>query len=228
MTPFQQIALLLLVVWFLLVVVRFRRSMAVLIGGLVVVGLFTLAALLHGDVSLQTLGLGASFDWFPVMVIALIWLGLMLVYSPLADRLASRWFAQPPSLGAFRALKRSWINLIAGIAAAWLLGGFLEELIARGILLQSINAAASPWLAAPLAAGIAIAISAAGAGLMHLYQGPRAALIIAQLSILFGVLFVLTGYNLWAVIVCHGLYDTIAFIHFATQKSKWSKGEGDT
>jgi hypothetical protein len=27
---------------------------------------------------------------------------------------------------------------------------------------------------------------------------------------------------LWAVMVCHGMYDTIAFVRFATKKSKYS------
>jgi membrane protease YdiL (CAAX protease family) len=57
---------------------------------------------------------------------------------------------------------------------------------------------------------------------IHLYQGPRAAATVAQLSALFGVLFVIDGYNLWAVIFCHGLYDTIAFVRFAAKKSKYS------
>jgi membrane protease YdiL (CAAX protease family) len=58
---------------------------------------------------------------------------------------------------------------------------------------------------------------------MHSYQGPRAMLLITQLSLLLGVLFVVSGYNLWAVMLCHGLYDSIAFIKFATKKSKYSQ-----
>jgi membrane protease YdiL (CAAX protease family) len=50
----------------------------------------------------------------------------------------------------------------------------------------------------------------------------RAAIIITQLSILFGVLFVASGFNLWPVILCHGVYDTVAFIRFATKKSKYA------
>ncbi len=56
------------------------------------------------------------------------------------------------------------------------------------------------------------------AGLVHLYQGPRGAVIVAPLS----VLFVLSGSNLWTVILCHGLYDTVAFVRFARGKSKYS------
>jgi hypothetical protein len=76
----------------------------------------------------------------------------------------------------------------------------------------------APWLIPRLAAGVAVCIAASGAGAVHRYQGPRAVLIIAQLSVLFGILLVVSGYNLWAVMLCHGLQDTIAFIRYARRK----------
>jgi membrane protease YdiL (CAAX protease family) len=161
-------------------------------------------------------------SWLRTVVFALAGLGFMLAFSPLADLLASRWFSKPPTLQAFGAIQQSRLKLIAGILAAWVLGGILEELVARGIVLGSVVSLLTPSPGASVAAGIAIFIAGLGAGLMHLYQGPRAVVIVTQLSILFGFLFVVSGYNLWAVIICHGLYDTIAFIRFATKKSKYS------
>jgi uncharacterized protein len=149
------------------------------------------------------------------------WLALMLACSPLADIVATRLVDEPPRLGAFRGLQQSRSRLVAGIVIAWVLGGFLEELIFRAIVLRSIEALLSVWLVKAMAAGIAICTAGAGAGLLHLYQGLRAAIIVTQLSILFGVLFVLTRYNLWAVNLCHGLYDTIAFVRFAKRKSRY-------
>jgi len=121
---------------------------------------------------------------------AILWMGLILVCSLLADRLATSLYKKPPTLEAFRAIQQSSGRLIAGIAAAWLLGGFLEE-IARGIVLRSFQLLLAARLPASLAAAVAICIGAIGAGLMHIYQGPRAVLITTQLSILFGLLFVL-------------------------------------
>jgi len=221
MTPFQLTALLLTVLW-LVLVVRLRRSNLVLMAGLAALGVFTLASLALGWVTPDGLGLGPVDPWWATAVWALAGLVVTLAYSPLADRLASRWFQQPPNLAAFMAIQQSKAKLAAGILAAWLLGGFLEELIARGVVLKSV-AAGLAGLPAPLAAGVAVVLAAAGAGLMHLYQGPRGAAIIAQISLLFGLLFVLSGYNLWAVMLCHGLYDTIAFIRFANRQSKYSK-----
>ena len=42
------------------------------------------------------------------------------------------------------------------------------------------------------------------------------------LSALLGVLMVVSGHNLWAVILCHGLYDTVAFIRYATGRSRYA------
>jgi membrane protease YdiL (CAAX protease family) len=171
---------------------------------------------------MQHFGLSAPASWLSTIAFALAWLVLMLVASPLADKIATRLVAAPPSLEAFRGLQQSRTKLVIGIILAWVLGGFLEELVFRGIILQWIQARLSAWLAAPAATGIAVCAAAVGAGIIHRYQGQRAAIIVTQLSILFGLLFVVSGRNLWTVMLCHGLYDTIAFIRFANRKSKYS------
>jgi membrane protease YdiL (CAAX protease family) len=228
MTQFQQRALVLITIWILVVGVHFRRSTPVLIGGLLAVALYATIEVVRGTVSISELGLiGGEMSWLWTFAYALVWLVLMLAYGPLADRIATRIVATPPTLGAFRAIQQSRAKLIAGIVVAWILGGFLEELVFRGIVLKSVELLAWDWVAGPTGIVIAICVAAAGAGVIHLYQGPRAAIIITQLSVLFGVLFVISGYNLWAVMLCHGMYDTIAFIRFANKKSKYSKLDSD-
>jgi len=126
-------------------------------------------------------------------------------------------------LGAFKALQQSLPKLLAGIVIAWVLGGILEELVLRGIVEQAVEGLGAQVLPPPLAADQGIAAAAGAAAILHLYQGLRAVIIISQLSVLFGLVFVLSGHNLWAVILCHGLYDTIAFVRFATGTSRYSK-----
>jgi len=227
MTPFQKHAVLLIAIWLLMVVVRFRRSKLVLIGGLFGVGLYTLIALVRNDVSMQKIGLSIPASRLSTIGFAVAWLGLMLAYSPLADSVATRWVDKPPTLDAFRVLQQSKAKLFLGIVA-WVLGGFLEELAFRGIIVSSMEALALPWLAKPVATAIAVGTAAAGAGLIHSYQGLRAVIIVAQLSVLFGVLFVVSRHNLWAVVLCHGLYDTAAFIRFANKTSKYSNIDPDS
>jgi membrane protease YdiL (CAAX protease family) len=227
MTTFQHTGLLLIAIWLGIVGIRFRRSTIVLVGGLFAIGFYTAVALARGIVSADELGLGMPGRPFVTIGLALVWWGLMLAYSPIADRLATRWFAEPPTLQSFRAIQQSTMKLVAGILVAWVLGGILEELAFRGIVLRSIELWLRAWLGVPIAAACAVWLAASGAGIIHIYQGSRAVAIIVQLSVLFGVLFVISGYNLWAVILCHGLYDTVAFIRFANKKSKYSNLEGD-
>ncbi len=223
MTSFQLIALLMIGVWFIAVGVRYRRPTVILIIGLFVLGIYTLMAYTMGEVSKAELGLGKPSSWLLTVLYALGGLVAALAYSPLADRLASRLYPKPPTLDVFGSIQNSWLNLTIGIIIAWLLGGVLEELIARGIVLMSLSGWLSNYVGTPLATGIAILAAALGAGAMHLYQGQRGMTIIAQISLIFGVVFVISGYNLWAVMICHGLYDTIAFIRFAQKKSKYSQ-----
>jgi hypothetical protein len=213
-------------VWLAAVGFRFRRSTPVLVGGLVAVGLYVLVAALLGWTGPGELGLATAPNLW-IAGLTLVWLLLMLALSPLADRIATALVAAPPNLGAFKAIQQSRTKLLIGIAVAWLLGGLLEELVFRGLVLRAVEAGAMAWLPAPAATGVAIGAAALGARVIHLYQGPRAALIILQLSMLFGLLFVLSGYNLWSVVVCHGLYDTVAFIRFAMGRSKYSKPADD-
>ena len=222
MPPFQPTVLVLIALWLAAVAIRFRRSTPVLLGGLIVFGLATLTSLLRGKITATSLGLAIPHPAWAPFAGAIPWLVLMLAASPLADGLASRLFKKPPTVGAFRGLQQSPAKLLAGIVVAWALGGVLEELVFRGVVLNGVVRLLADRLTDPLPATIAILVAAAGAGIIHLYQGARAALIVTQLSILFGALFVLSGHSLWAVIVCHGLYDTIAFVRFALKKSKYS------
>lgn len=222
MSSFQQTALIITAIWFILVIVCFRRSSIVLIGGLFVIGLYTLISYFYGKVIPDELGLGTPVSWLFTFGFALLGLAVLLAYSPIADKLASRFFEKPPTLDAFGTIQESIGKLIVGILTAWLLGGILEEVIVRGIVLMSVETLLANWMVKPFATVLAILVAAIGAGLVHAYQGPRAMVFITQLSILFSILFVVGGCNLWAIIICHGLYDTIAFIRFANKKSSYS------
>jgi len=127
MTLLQQYAVLLIAIWLLIVVVRFRRSRVVLTGGLFAVGLYTLVAHIRNDVSMRALGLSISTSWLSTIGFAVTWLALMVAYSPLADRIATRWVGKPPTLGAFRILQQSMSKLLGrdrgGLGPRRILGG---------------------------------------------------------------------------------------------------------
>jgi membrane protease YdiL (CAAX protease family) len=172
---------------------------------------------------ISDLALNPPQSWPVTFAYAISWCAGMLAYSPVADWIASRIITEPPDLRAFRALQRSRLHLVIGIAAALLLGGVLEELVLRGVILRGVAITLAPLLGDPIATTSAVLAAALTSALLHLYQGPRAVIIVGQLSALFGMLYVVTGYDLWAAIICHGLYDTVAFVRFANKSSKYAK-----
>ncbi|MDY0087494.1 MAG: CPBP family intramembrane glutamic endopeptidase [Coriobacteriia bacterium] len=177
---------------------------------------------------LEWLGLQSPSSWPATIALSLTWLAMMLVLSPLADRLASALVSEPPRLEAFRVIQRGWGSLAVGIAVSWLLGGFIEEIALRGIVVRHMQTRLAPWIGSFSAAIVAVLLAALVAGIVHLYQGARGGLIVAQLSVLFGMLYVVSGYNLWTAIICHGCYDTIAFVRFARRSSKYSDLSGES
>lgn len=223
MTGFRITAMVFMLGWLVAVGVRFRHSKPILIGGLVIVGTAAIAAMLVDAVEPDTFGLNRPRSWPFTVAGAVVWALVMLAYSPLADTLARKRFPEQPDLTAYDGLRRSRTMLLAGIAVGWLLGGFLEELAFRGVVLQAVEAWLSPVLPRPVAAAAAVLVAAAGAAVIHLYQGKRAVLIIFQLSALFGVLMVFGGHDLWAVMICHGVYDTVAFIRYANGTSRYAR-----
>ena len=216
---YQLIALALTALWMVVVLIFFRKSVIALIAGLVIIGVFVFVGLAAKRLIPADLGLSPPRSWLQVLGYGGAGAVLAAVYSPLANRFAALLVKEPLNLEAFRPIRSSLAKLAAGIIFAWIFGGVLEEIVVRGIVLKSAVTLLGGWLVPPAAIGIAVVIAGTGAGVMHLYQGKRAVIIITQLSVLFGILFVITGYNLWAVMLCHALFDTIAFIKFARKPS---------
>jgi hypothetical protein len=217
MSSFQQHALLLVAVWLLLVVTRPGSSAVVKSGGLWTVALYALTALIRGEVSLAGLGLAGGRPWATTVVIALAWLALMLAYSPVADRLAIAWAPDPPDAPARLAPRKPAPALIA-----LPLSGLLEELVLRGITLPALAIAGSAWMAPSVAIAAAALACALASGAIQRDQDGRTIIVTIQRALMLGLLFVLSGYNLWAVILCRGVYDVIALIGLARGSAQYS------
>jgi len=214
MTLFHQIALGLIVLWLAAAVVL-RRSRLAAMAGLGVLGLYAVIALVTGMTAPAALGLAWPQHWLHTVMFAIFWAGVMFAFLPTvewaAETLTRQETAQPDTLAAAAARQ----NLVPAIASAWLFGAVLEELVFRGVAMGALIPLAGPWIAA--------AAAAVAAGVVHIHKGPRAALMIAQFSFLFGVLYIANGYDLWSTILAHGLCDTIMLARYASGRAKLSR-----
>ncbi|MBV9992770.1 MAG: CPBP family intramembrane metalloprotease [Alphaproteobacteria bacterium] len=153
------------------------------------------------------LGLAAPVTVLHTAMFTIFWTGVLTAYTPTAEWVADKLFAASPKPGRH---PESMRNLALAIARAWALDAFLQEIVLRGIVVGALRLAIGNWPAVATAATLAFAA--------HLVAGPRRAAIAAQLSVLYGVLFVASEFDLWAVILAHGFYDTIALVQQARRK----------
>ncbi len=92
------------------------------------------------------------------------------------------------------------------LPVSWGTAAFGEEMIFRGFILGSLLNVSDRrvWAVA------ALVLQATVFGLLHLYQGVGGAAVEGTVGLVLGVVWLLTGRNLWACIIMHGLTDSFA------------------
>jgi CAAX protease family protein len=125
--------------------------------------------------------------------------------DPLLDRLTGH----PADLSEFGDVRGNASMLLFWLLLSWVLGAFGEELAYRGYLINRISdlvpqPAAAPW--------IAILGSSLLFGASHISQGLSGVISNGLGGLVYGILYVSAGWNLWVPILAHGLEDTIGFL----------------
>lgn len=93
------------------------------------------------------------------------------------------------------------------LALAWVIGGFIEEMLFRGAMITRFEQALK---GVPFAVFIAIILQAVLFGQQHFYyQGLVGAVATGVSAVIAGVFYLLLKRNLWALILSHGLNNTI-------------------
>jgi membrane protease YdiL (CAAX protease family) len=121
--------------------------------------------------------------------------------------------AQPPALHAFTALRGNLLQyLFFALPVSWGTAAFVEEMFARGYLLNRLtdlfgSTRAIAWWAAAAAQGVLF-------GLGHAYQGAGGVVMTSLVGMTFGAIYLLGKRNLWACIILHGLVDFVSVTAF--------------
>ncbi|MGJ1508291.1 lysostaphin resistance A-like protein [Sphingobacterium siyangense] len=141
---------------------------------------------------------------------ALAWVIFMqIIYIPVIKHLFN-----VPDYTEYNFIRSSMARLIMTIVAAWIIGGFYEEVVFRGyiqnILEKRLFRGMGRWLP--------ILITSILFGLYHLQQDIFAVIAACLGGLYWGILFKKWNNNLWVSIISHALFDMITLILIYTGK----------
>ena len=115
--------------------------------------------------------------------------------------------AEPGNIGRFTDLPGNTVAFIYWLAVAWIIGGFSEEMLFRGLLITRLETLFAHF---PFGLIIAIILPALLFGQQHFYyQGIGGAFATGGVALVSGILYLLFRRNLWPMILSHGLANTV-------------------
>lgn len=158
----------------------------------------------------SVLGFAFPTNWGTTILTALICSVVIYLFTTLViEPLLQGWTRVSLDYSAFNKAQRDWRQLVLLLTVSWFLAAVLEETIFRGFLITEI----SSWFHGSLT-GIILSILVGSLifGLAHTYQGRSGVYSTGFVGAILSVMFVVAGYNLWLVIITHGLIDTFGLI----------------
>lgn len=118
-----------------------------------------------------------------------------------------------PNLAAFESLRGNMVALTGGLVVAWVFGAFIEELLFRGFLLNTLHEWFSHKGCPPgITWTAAVLVTSVFTGIGHCYQGIAGMIGTGLIAVGFSAVYLMNRRNLWSCILTHGLYDTVAFL----------------
>lgn len=160
------------------------------------------------NLSWSDLGLGRPDSWWKPLLVAAGTYGAIMLFSKFLMPSIME-LGPPPNSSHLFVINQNLPMLIFTLVVVWITAAFLEELIFRAFLINSLDFlfGSSKW---SLAA--AVLLSSVIFGLCHAYQGFTGILITGSLGLIFGIAYALNSRRIWPLIFVHGIVDTIALI----------------
>jgi CAAX protease family protein len=178
------------------------------VGKMLLVGVGCGLVLLRGE-RLADIGLKRPANWMHTLTIGIALAAIVFIAMYLSERAGFR-----RDLSKFKDVQGNLKLAVLGVFYAFIGAGFYEEFMFRGFLMQGLamlfGASRGAWLAACIVQGALF-------GIAHAYQNPLGIAITGTLGVLMGLLVLVSGRNLWPVIIGHGLFDASRFVLFYFQ-----------
>jgi len=150
------------------------------------------------------LGLYRPKSWSKTIIVAIVTVVIVQAVAILQFSLS-----EAPDYSAFEQ-GLTLGKLLGLIVISWTTAAFAEEIIWRGFFMKQIarlfdEQKSSSWV-------IGLILTSVGFGLIHSYQGPAGMLGIGFVGLVYGIVYLAFGRNLWVTIIAHGLTGTSSFI----------------
>jgi membrane protease YdiL (CAAX protease family) len=136
---------------------------------------------------------GVVFQFFTIYVL-----------EPLTLRLTHA----PTDLTQFKQIEGNVFALCFFLLLVWTLAAFGEELVYRGYLMNRVadlGGSRGAWALSLVVVSILF-------GVLHWPQGITGVVVNVCAGFVYGGLYLMSGRNLWAPIIAHGVYDTVALL----------------
>ncbi len=112
-------------------------------------------------------------------------------------------------LSQFASIEGNVFLLSLFLVLVWTLAAFGEELVNRGYLMNRVAELAG---GSSVAWAVSLVVVSVLFGVAHLYQGISGVVANISAGLVYGALYLWSGRNLWAPIIAHGVYDTVALL----------------
>ena len=162
------------------------------------------------DGSWTAMGLGRPESWRRSILIALAAAFLRIVLSAIVvDPLTEHfWPAAKAPAGMNEIRGHIWVAL-RWLGIVWTFAAFGEEIGYRGYLVNRASEAAGGKRVGYWLGVVAVAVLF---GYGHYYKGPAGIIDSGMAGLILGAAYLLSGRNLWACVLAHGMIDTVGVI----------------
>lgn len=148
-----------------------------------------------------------------VLLTAFGWTFALIILTFALRHLVTFMTREGPNLAAFKPVKGNIKGLLMGLAVAWTLGAFGEEMFFRGFLMNAFyRLLPDSHFNDSIKWGVALVVTSVMVGFGHAYQGITGMILTGIIAFGLGLIYLTNKNNLWPGIVTHGLYDTVAFV----------------
>jgi membrane protease YdiL (CAAX protease family) len=155
-------------------------------------------------------GFQRPVSWARTIRIAVMAAALRIVLGEfLIDPLTSHFWPPPVAPAGAASITGNLSNALLALLIVWTFAAFGEEFSYRGYLLSRAAAIGRGSSIAHWTAVVAVSILF---GFGHYYKGPAGVVDSSVAGLILGSAFILSGKNLWAPVLAHGLIDTFAVV----------------